>query len=92
MSTEGAASLDMDRVSLEQALRDFEIANARVIDLTQRVITLTEQLRAAQHECEQLRIEVRAARGEAAASEAIRRSKAYRAAQQLGNLRAMIRR
>ena len=26
----------LDRLSLDQALRDFEIANARVMDLTQR--------------------------------------------------------
>ncbi len=35
----GELEREMDRLSLEQAVRDFEIANARVIDLTQRLIS-----------------------------------------------------
>ena len=35
---------DLDRLSLEQALRDFEIANARVLDLTGRLTTLNGEL------------------------------------------------
>jgi hypothetical protein len=31
---------EVDRLSLEQALIDFEIANARVVDLTARLISL----------------------------------------------------
>lgn len=84
----GVTSLDMDKVSLEQALRDFEIANARVVDLTQRLITLTKQLQDTQDEVERLRVEARLARTEA---DTIRNSKAYRTAQQLGQLRALIR-
>jgi hypothetical protein len=38
---------EMDRISLEQALKDVEIANARVTDLTQRVIELQQALKAA---------------------------------------------
>jgi len=38
---------EMDRISLEQALKDVEIANARVTDLTQRVIELQQALTAA---------------------------------------------
>jgi predicted nucleic acid-binding Zn-ribbon protein len=35
---------ELDRLSLEQAIRDFEIANARVIDLTQRLIDLADEV------------------------------------------------
>lgn len=34
----------MDRLNLEQALIDFEIANARVVDLTGRVTALTSEV------------------------------------------------
>ena len=34
----------MDRLSLEQAVKDFEIANVRVVDLTQRLITANERI------------------------------------------------
>lgn len=42
----------IDRISLEQALIDFEIANARVIDLTERLTNMSRELneaRQAQH-------------------------------------------
>jgi predicted nucleic acid-binding Zn-ribbon protein len=81
-------SLDLDQISLEQALRDFEVANARVVDLTQRVISLTRQLRDTQDEVERLRIEARSARAEA---EAIKRSRAYNIARHLGDLRSILR-
>jgi len=35
---------EMDRLSLEQALRDVEIANGRAIDLTQRLLEANEQI------------------------------------------------
>lgn len=35
----------IDRLSLEQALLDVEVANARVIDLTERLTTATAELR-----------------------------------------------
>jgi hypothetical protein len=54
----------LDSLSLEQALIDFERANARVIDLTQRlleasgeVIELKEKLRVALDELEGVRYE-----------------------------------
>lgn len=34
----------IDRLSLEQALRDVEVANARVIDLTARLTTATTEI------------------------------------------------
>jgi hypothetical protein len=36
----------IDRLSLEQALLDVEVANARVIDLTERLTAATAELRA----------------------------------------------
>lgn len=47
--------LDLDRVSLEQALRDFEIANARVLDLTQRLIASERRRAEVENELQQLR-------------------------------------
>ena len=35
---------ELDRLSVEQALRDFEIANARTIDLTQRLVDLSHEV------------------------------------------------
>lgn len=35
---------DLDGISLEQALLDFEVANARVIDLTSRLTTMSREL------------------------------------------------
>jgi exonuclease VII small subunit len=43
---------EMDRLSLEQALRDFEIANARVIDLTRRLLEANDQIRSLQGQAE----------------------------------------
>jgi hypothetical protein len=81
-------SLDLNEISLEQSLRDFEVANARVVDLTQRLIALTNQLRDTQDEVERLRIEARSARAEA---DAIKRSRAYNIARHVGDLRSMLR-
>jgi len=36
---------DLDGISLSQALLDVEVANARVIDLTKRLTTLSQELR-----------------------------------------------
>ena len=36
---------DLDDISLAQALLDFDVANARVIDLTKRLTVLTKELR-----------------------------------------------
>ena len=87
MDAPGVDNLDLDQISLEQALRDFEVANARVVDLTQRVISLTQQLQETQDELERLRVEARLAKAEA---EAIKRSRAYNIARHLGDLRAIV--
>ena len=46
----------IDRLSLEQALRDFEVANARVIDLTQRLVASNHQVIEQQRELDERRV------------------------------------
>lgn len=41
---EPGIAASIDRLSLEQALRDTEVATARVIDLTARLTTVNEEL------------------------------------------------
>lgn len=45
----------LSRLSLIRTLRDFEVANARVIDLTERLVTTAEELVAARQETEAVR-------------------------------------
>ena len=47
----------LDALNLEQALRDFEIANRRVVDLTQRLLDAGDEIRALRTELELLRID-----------------------------------
>ena len=79
---------EIDRLSLEQALRDFEIANARVIDLTQRLISANEKVLAVQKESDDLRIELTQLRS---VHEAMRGSAAYRIASKIWALRNAVR-
>jgi hypothetical protein len=46
----------VDRLSLEQALKDFEVANARTLDLTHRLTELNRELLELRSEHEKLRI------------------------------------
>lgn len=56
--TDPALTAAMDRVSLDQALIDFGIANSRVLDLTRRLTSLTEEVARLQDENARLRIAV----------------------------------
>lgn len=47
----------LDRLSLIQALRDFEVANGRVVDLTERLVVTSEELLAARQELDAVRAE-----------------------------------
>jgi hypothetical protein len=47
----------VDRLSLVQALKDFEVANARVLDLTHRLTELNQELLDLRSTHERLRIE-----------------------------------
>lgn len=83
----------IDRLSLEQALRDFEVANVRVVDLTGRLTAMHQQMLDLQHQSSlahlqvasavalqtQLEFERTAARDEVAL---LRASRSYR----IGNL------
>jgi hypothetical protein len=44
--TSADLSRELDRLSLTQALLDFEVANARVTDLTQRLIEASNEITA----------------------------------------------
>lgn len=46
----GDLAPEMDRLSLDHALHDFEVANARVVDLTQRLIAASRELAAKREE------------------------------------------
>jgi chromosome segregation ATPase len=70
-STESSLDGQLDSISLEQALLDFERANARVIDLTQRLLEasdelleLKESLRVAEETLQAAEENLRAARDE----------------------------
>lgn len=45
---------ELDEVSLTHALHDFEVANARVVDLTQRLITTSRELSTAREDLAEL--------------------------------------
>lgn len=95
--TAKASRLDQTRVSeinLEQALLDFEVANARVLDLTQRLTSITSELLATRQELEscrmtasQLQAELNAVREE---DHLIKTSLAYRGLRLIGDVRARI--
>ncbi len=55
---------DLDRVNLVQALRDFEIANTRVLDLTQRLIESERRRKDVENELEHMRLKLSAAEKE----------------------------
>jgi hypothetical protein len=80
---------ELDRLSVEQALRDFEIANARTVDLTQRLVDLS-------HEVTDLRERLVATQEALAAAQtenqAIRASATFRLAELSTKLRARLRR
>ena len=47
---------DLDNVNLQQALRDFEVANARVLDLTRRLLDSERQRRQVEDELARLKL------------------------------------
>ena len=78
---------EMDELSLKQALVDFEVANARVLDLTRRLMET-------QAEVVELRAELERLRGEYAelnrVHEAMKSSQAFRTASKIWALRNAI--
>lgn len=62
-TTAGAPdAVEIDRISLAQALQDFEVANARVMDLTSRLTASHQELVAARSELEKLKLRNRVLR------------------------------
>jgi chromosome segregation ATPase len=79
---------ELDRLSLDQALVDVEIATGRVVDLTQRLVEATDVTRELQAEVEELK-KARASL-EAQLAE-IRSTRAFRTASRLWALRQAFR-
>jgi glycine cleavage system pyridoxal-binding protein P len=79
---------DMDALSLTQALTDFEVANARVLDLAQRLVEAEAMITQTKTELQELRIEHGALLAE---HELMRSSKAYRSAEKVWALRNALR-
>ncbi len=79
---------EIDRLSLDQALRDFEIANSRVIDLTQRLISAINRADVVQREFDALRADHAVLQAQ---HHAVVTSKAYRIAERLRTLRNLVR-
>ena len=74
----------LDGISLQRALIDFDVANARVIDLTHRYVEATEEIKRLRHDLETLRIQ----HGSVVAElDRTRSTKAYRIAQRIWALR-----
>lgn len=80
----GVTAEMIDAISLEQALMDFEVANARVVDLTRRLTSLNQEFVASRTELETLRLHCRSVEAQLAE---VRGSKAWRAARLAGDLR-----
>ena len=80
---------ELDRLSVEQALRDFEIANARTIDLTQRLVDLSNEVTDLRGQLVAAQEALAAARHENAA---IRASATFRLAELSTKIRARLRR
>ncbi|MCA1674438.1 MAG: hypothetical protein LC799_20360 [Actinobacteria bacterium] len=78
---------ELDRLSLTQALRDFEVANARVIDLTQRLIAARSDLVAVRQDLDALRQTHEELR---LTHEQMRRSRAFRLANRIRAIRNLL--
>lgn len=80
----------MDAVNLERALIDFEIANARVIDLTARLTGFSQDLLATRSELGLARLRIAQLEIESAELAVVKSSAAYKALRVLGDSRAKL--
>jgi hypothetical protein len=71
---------DLDEISLAQALLDVDVANARVIDLTKRLTTMSKELRQTTSELQKARLRNRKLVVELEELEELKSSRAYRSA------------
>ena len=81
----------MDELSLTQALLDFEMANARVLDLTARLVEANGRVLGLQAEADAARRTIDEVRGSLAAKEAelaeLKSSRAFKLAERIQTLR-----
>jgi predicted nuclease with TOPRIM domain len=75
---------EMDALSLEQALKDFDVANARVLDLSKRLTGMTAEHLELRDETERLRNENARLRAEL---DELKANRAYKMAQQVWTVR-----
>ena len=80
----------MDAVNLERALVDFEIANARVIELTARLTGFSQELLATRSELGLAKLRIAELELLAAELATVKGSQAYRAARLIGSSRAKL--
>jgi hypothetical protein len=78
----------IDQVSLEQALRDFDVANARVIDLTRRLVASEHEIVTLQRQIDEAAIALRDLQTE---HQAMQSSAAFRIASKIWNFRNALR-
>ena len=83
----GTFEAEMDELSLHQALLDFEVANARVLDLTQRLVESEAMIIELRKELESLRIEYAQL---ASLHDRMKTSRAFRSAEKMWALRNAI--
>lgn len=78
----------LDELSLTQALLDFEVANARVLDLTQRLIEANQVIKALRTEADEIRAELTELKS---VHERMQGSQAFRLASKIWALRNAVR-
>ena len=81
--TETTNTVDLDQLSLSQTLLDFEVANARVIDLTRRLTAMNKELVKTTTALQKAQLRNRQLTSEL---KAIKESRAFRSAQVAGRV------
>ena len=93
--TRAALRREMDALSLTQALLDFEMANARVLDLTARLVEANGRVLGLQAEADAARRTIDEVRSSLAAKEAelvdLKASRSYKLAERLQTLLRVLR-
>jgi hypothetical protein len=85
-SDEVTNTFDLDGVSLEQALRDVEVANARVIDLTKRLTSMNKELVKSTTALQKAQLRNRQLDARIKELEEIEQSRAFRSARAAGRV------
>lgn len=85
--TEAGLQAEMDKLSLSQALVDFEVANTRVLDLTRRLLEAQAEIGGLRGELEQARAEQLELKQ---VHDAMKSSQAFRTASKIWALRNVV--